>query len=149
MSNNFRLWKISPWQDGEEWEEWNEENKIEMGCYGGDEFLECHIIDVYKNPENFYKKVGIDYEIDDDAKNNRYVQIKNFIWGLKKGDFLLAKKKGEIVGVGEVEENQNYDFNDSIHTKDISWHELENPLIINKHSFSTQVSHLKIKTHVG
>ena len=135
MSNNFRLWKISPWQNGEKWEEWKEENKIEMGCYGGDEFLECHIIDEYKNPKNFYKKVGIVSEIDDDAKNNRYVQIKNFIWGIKKGDFLLAKKKRKIVGVGEVKDNQNYDFNDFIHTKYIFWHELENPLIINNHSF--------------
>jgi len=99
MSNNFRLWKISPWHGGSGWEKWKEENIIEMGCWNYDEFLECHIIDVYKNPKNFYKKVGIDYEIDDDAKNNRYVQIKNFIWGLKKGDFLLAYKKGEIVGI--------------------------------------------------
>ena len=128
MLKEIRLWKISPWIGGSAWDDWNEENIIEMGSWDKDSFLNINILDKYGTPEKYYSEIGLDRDLNDDESNNRYVQMKNFVWGIKEGDILLAYKKGEIVGLGEVGKRQNYRLFESTHIKNISWHELKNPL---------------------
>jgi len=135
MTKEIRLWKISPWTGGSGWDEWREENKIEMGSWNRDPFLNINIIDKYETPERYYSEIGLDKDLNDDKNSNRYVQIKNFVWGINEGDILLAYKKGEIVGLGEVGKRQNYRFIGTTHIKDILWYELKNPLDVTNTPF--------------
>ena len=135
MPKEIRLWKISPWSGGSGWDDWKEVNIIEMGSWNKDSFLNTNILDKYGTPERYYSEIGLDRDLNDDKNSNRYVQMKNFIWGIKEGDILLAYKKGEIVGLGEVGKRQNYRFFESTHIKDILWHELKNPFNVTKISF--------------
>lgn len=137
MSKKFRLWKISPWSKGKGWDEWKEENIIEMGHWD-EESLSLNLINEYGTPENFYEKLNIDRDVEDVESPKKEVQVKNFVWGIKEGDILLAFKHGEIVGVTRMqgENEQNYDYNGENHIKKTEeWHELKNPLNVEKTSF--------------
>ena len=95
--------------------------------------------EVYKNTGNKMYKNPSKIE-----SNNRYFQVKNFVWELKTGDILLAFKAADIrgepaklIGIGILgnEKEQNYQYDVTIHIKDVKWHELKNTIEIRKYPF--------------
>src|SRR3990167_236640 len=134
-----RFWKISPWIKGVDWESWKEENKAEIGSWDGDDLLCRDMLSTYATKEKFFKEVYKNtgnkmYKNPSKIEsNNRYFQVKNFVWELKTGDILLAFKAADIrgepaklIGIGILgnEKEQNYQYDVTIHIKDVKWHEL-------------------------
>ena len=125
----MRIWKISPWNKGVDWNYFRNEGIIYTGDFKVPDLHDLRKFSSEKDIINFLEKTG----------NSLIKGVRQQLWPFFEkatiNDIVIAYSDRKIWGIGKITGGYYYDDKNNKHKWPVEWSALQPPLVVNDDRF--------------